>query len=167
MSNVAVAYGKAGRLGEAVPLLEEAVELSTTALGQDHPDTVQYTRLLAQTYERAGRFAEAHASYRKAAETGHPNALNEFAWLLATSKDPAVRDGRSAVEYAEKAVAATYRQHPDVIDTLAAAYAEAGEFPKAIGAQKEAMALLKDEKRREDFASRLKLYESNMPYRQP
>jgi hypothetical protein len=62
-------------------------------------------------------------------------------------------------------VAATNRKAPYNLDTLAAAYAEAGEFTKAVSVQKEAIALLRDEKEKKDFASRLKLYESKTPYR--
>ncbi len=53
------------------------------------------------------------------------------------------------------------------LDTLAAAYAEAGQFAKAVAAQKEAMALLQNQKSKDDFASHLKLYEANTPYRTP
>ena len=53
-----------------------------------------------------------------------------------------------------------------ILDTLAAAYAEAGQFDSAVNAQKEAMALLQDEERKKDFSTRLKLYESGTPYRE-
>ena len=42
----------------------------------------------------------------------------------------------------------------------------AGDFAKAIATQNEAMGLLKDEAAKKDFATRLKLYESNTPFRQ-
>ena len=51
------------------------------------------------------------------------------------------------------------------LDTLAAAYAEAGQYDKAVSVQKEATALLQDEAQKQDYASRLKLYESNTPFR--
>jgi len=49
---------------------------------------------------------------------------------------------------------------------LAAAYAEAGEFAKAISVQKEAITLAQPEALKQDLATRLKLYESNTPYRE-
>ena len=91
--------------------------------------------------------------------------MNNLAWFLATCNDPAIRDGASAINLAEKAVAATNRKEPNYLDTLAAAWAEAGQFAKAVTIQKEAMAVLRDGESREDYASRLKLYESNKPYR--
>jgi len=95
------------------------------------------------------------------------HALNGLAWLLATCEDAAVRDGPGAVAYAKKAVAATNRKIPAALATLAAAYAEAGEFAKAIGIQKEAIALEHRESLKKDLAARLRLYESNTPYREP
>jgi serine/threonine protein kinase/lipopolysaccharide biosynthesis regulator YciM len=103
---------------------------------------------------------------RAAAEKDDVVALNDLAWLLATSTDPAQRDGGSAVGFAEKAVANTQRKDPGILDTLAAAYAEAGEFAKAANVQREAIDLCKDEKTKNDLAVRLKLYESNTPFRE-
>ena len=102
----------------------------------------------------------------KLAENDDASSLNAVAWLLATCDDSAIRDGHRAVDLAEKAVAKTNRKDVTILDTLAAAYAEAGEFAKAVTVQKEAMALLNDQKQKADFTSRLKLYESNTPYRE-
>jgi hypothetical protein len=49
---------------------------------------------------------------------------------------------------------------------LAATYAEAGDFTRAISAQKEAIGLLVDEQAKRDFTTRLRLYESTAPYRE-
>ncbi len=92
--------------------------------------------------------------------------MNDLAWLLATCDDLKVRNGAGAVKFAEQAVAKTERKNANLLDTLAAAYAEAGQFGQAVNAQKEAMALLQDEERKKDFSTRLKLYESGTPYRE-
>ena len=68
-----------------------------------------------------------------------PLALNELAWLLATSPDAALRNGPEAVQLAEHGCAVTSRRNPTLLDTLAAAYAEAGRFPEAINAAQEAL----------------------------
>lgn len=91
--------------------------------------------------------------------------FNGLAWVLATSHHRELRDGPRAVTFAEKAVAGTNRKDPMQMDTLAAAYAEVGQFTNAVRVQREAIALLQDQKWREAFASRLKLYEVNVPYR--
>jgi Flp pilus assembly protein TadD len=70
-----------------------------------------------------------------------PLALNGLAWLLATYPDVTVRNGPEAVRLAEHACAVASRRNPALLDTLAAAYAEAGRFPEAINAAQEAIAL--------------------------
>ena len=101
---------------------------------------------------------------RAARAEADTDTLNGLAWLLATCPYAELRNGTSAVSYAERAVGLTHRKNAALLDTLAAAWAESGDFAKAISVQKEAIALLQDEKEKKDFASRLKLYESNKPY---
>lgn len=110
---------------------------------------------------------EALKWYRKAAGSGDLAGLQAAAWLLATSPKAELRDGRAAVEFARKAVALTKRKDPKVLDTLAAAYAEATQFSKAISAEKEAIALALDDEEKKDYDSRLKLYQAKSPYRAP
>jgi tetratricopeptide (TPR) repeat protein len=68
-----------------------------------------------------------------------PRMLDELAWLLATYPDPKSRDGAEAVRLAERACALTERRIPVLLDTLGAAYAETGDFPRAISAIEEAL----------------------------
>jgi tetratricopeptide (TPR) repeat protein len=68
-----------------------------------------------------------------------PRMLDELAWLLATFPDSKSRDGIEAVRLAERACDLTERKIPALLDTLAAAYAEAGDFPRAISAAEEAL----------------------------
>jgi Flp pilus assembly protein TadD len=69
------------------------------------------------------------------------------------------------VVFAEKAVAATNRKDPAALDNLAAAFAEAGQFEKAVSTEKEAIALLRTEAEKNDYTTRLKLFEAKLPYR--
>jgi len=96
-------------------------------------------------------------------------ALNNKAWLLATSEDEGLRDGALAVEAALAAVAeednASYR------DTLAAAYAETGDFVRAAEEQEKALALLEAEGPvppvlREEMQARLDMFRRGEPYRE-
>jgi serine/threonine-protein kinase len=66
---------------------------------------------------------------------------------------------------AEKAVAATDRKNPAQLDTLAAAYAEAGQFENAVSTEQEAIALLQTEAAKREYGTRLKLFEVHLPYR--
>jgi tetratricopeptide (TPR) repeat protein len=96
-----------------------------------------------------------------------PQTLNTVAWQLATSPLSQQRNGKRAVALAEQAAKITNRKDPLILDTLAAAYAEAGDYPKAVNAQREAVALSLDASAKQELAGRLKLYETSTPYRGP
>jgi tetratricopeptide (TPR) repeat protein len=68
-------------------------------------------------------------------------ALNNLAWVLATCPDDSVRNGNEAVRYAEKACSITGFKRSGMVNTLAAAYAEAGRFPEAIATAQAAIKL--------------------------
>jgi tetratricopeptide (TPR) repeat protein len=98
-----------------------------------------------------------------------PRMLDELAWLLATYPDSKSRDGTEAVGLAEHACDLTERRIPSLLDTLAAAYAETGDFPRAIIAAEEAL----NRARSSGDNDAVKLSESilaslrdNLPYRQ-
>jgi TPR repeat protein len=110
-------------------------------------------------------YVEAVKWFRKAAEGGAVKSFSALAWILATSNDSAIRDGSNAMVFAEKAVAVTNRKTPAELDTLAAAYAEAGQFEKAVSTEHEAIALLQTEAEQNDYRTRLELFEARLPYR--
>jgi tetratricopeptide (TPR) repeat protein len=98
-----------------------------------------------------------------------PNLLNRIAWLQATSPVAELLNGTKAIEYATRACELTKWKNANIIDTLAATYAEAGDFDSAVKWQKEAINLLTEKEpagRQADFEARLKLYQSDKPYRE-
>ena len=118
--------------------------------------------------EAMGHTAKAIDNYRIAVELDPAFALawNNRAWLLGTAADPSLRNGALAVEFATKACELTGYQKADVLDTLAAAYAEAGDFEQAVRRAKEAIAKA-DAKHTPAIEKRLALYEAGKSYRQP
>jgi protein O-mannosyl-transferase len=121
----AAALAEQGRPTEAVAQLREALRL--------HPDA--QTRLqLATLFVQSGKPREAVAEYREVlvSQPDQPEALNNVAWLLATSPDATVRNGAEAVRFAEHACRLSGNAQPRELGTLAAAYAEAGRFPEAV-----------------------------------
>ena len=101
----------------------------------------------ARASAQNARVMHAIERFRNAVATD-PNssvALNNLACLLATAEDPALRNGPEAVRFAEKACALTQYQNPNVVSTLAAAYAEVGRFDEAI-VMAEKACLLAEEK---------------------
>jgi len=98
-----------------------------------------------------------------------PPALNGLAWLLATHPDVTVRNGPEAVRLAEQVCAVTGRGDPTLLDTLAAAYAEAGRFPEAINAAQEALALARtagDKAAVNQTENLLGFFQSGRPFRE-
>ncbi|MBI3849306.1 MAG: tetratricopeptide repeat protein [Verrucomicrobia bacterium] len=176
MWNLAVAYKAAGKFDQAVLVREEMLELVRAKNGPDSQQTWGAMADLAIAYGAAGKFDKALPLFEETVKLrkarlgpDHSDTLasmNELAWILATSRDSAIRNGSNALSYAEQAVEGTKRKDPEFLDTLAAAYAEAGEFAKAADVQREAIGLCQDEKTKNDLTTRLKLYESNTPFRE-
>lgn len=115
-----------------------------------------------------GNFDKAIADYEAAIRLD-PKYLPPFfafARLRATCPDAKHRNGQQAVEYATKACELTAWKDSRSLDTLAAAYAEAGDFDKAVEWQKKGMDLA-PAVWKADFETRLKLYQEKKPYREP
>jgi len=85
-----------------------------------------------------------------------------LAWLLATFPNAILRDGRRAVELATKACELSGWKHSDWIDTLAAAYAETGDFKSAVIYENKAIAL---DPNAAGFRARLRLFQDGKPVR--
>ena len=92
-------------------------------------------------------------------------ACNNLAWLQATCPDARFRDGHKAVENANRAYQLSGGKSAAAIDTLAVAYAESGDFEKAKQWQAKVIEMATNEKEKEDYRSRLRLYEQGKPYR--
>ena len=121
-----------------------------------------------------GHAREAKAEYRQAlsdygeAVRIHPQYAASWgarAWLEATCPDAKYRDGKKAVEDATKGSQLSDGKDVRILETLAAAYAEAGDFPNAVMWQEKAMELA-PEKLRPSVRFRLDLYNSHRPYHQ-
>lgn len=94
-------------------------------------------------------------------------AMNHLAWMQATCPEVELRDGKKAAELATQACELTDWKNTWFIDTLAAAYAETGDFDSAVKWQKKAIALAEEKNQTTDvkkFNDRLKLYELGKPF---
>jgi tetratricopeptide (TPR) repeat protein len=116
--------------------------------------------------ESEGDYARARTDFESAMKAAphNPLYLNNLAWLEAACPQADLRDGRQAVELATEACQLRHWRVPAFIDTLAAAYAEIGQFDKAVLMQQKATDLAPSSER-EDYRRRLKVYQEGKPYR--
>jgi protein O-mannosyl-transferase len=87
---------------------------------------------------------------------------------LATNPDPAMRDGKEAVDFALKAIKLDGRKKSVPLDTLAAAYAETGAYSEAIAAAREALGMVSSANGdlSKAILARIDLYENQKPLRE-
>jgi tetratricopeptide (TPR) repeat protein len=142
----------------------------------DYNEAIRINPRMAVTYNNRGNvwsakhdYARACADYEEAIRRDPSFALahGNDAYLHATCPIPTMRDGKKALEAAQRANEATQWSDPNHLDALAAAHAESGNYEEAVKWQKKAVAALPDHRRDKDrFVGRLKLYETNQPYRE-
>ena len=152
-----------GKWAEAIQQYEQVIHLN--------PGDARAHDILGLALSRQGRFAEAVGHFSKALEIdpGLRTAQNNLAWLLATCREAAVRDGARSVELAEKANQSAGGKDPGILDTLAAAYAEAGRFNDAVRTAAKAIELARGGGQTEAarrIETRLQLYQSGGRYRE-
>jgi tetratricopeptide (TPR) repeat protein len=130
---------------------------------------------LARAYTARGTAWKAKHEYQNtvddlnAAIRLDPNdadALGALATIRATCPVDRYRNGSLAFAAASRALKLHGHTCAHCLDTLGAAYAEAGDFPKAVTWQTKALAALPDgDRQRDSFSARLALYRDKKPYR--
>ncbi len=131
-----------GLLYSAQKYYGRAVEHFTKVL-EVEPKNVAALRGRGDALLSMGRQAEAIKDYEKALEVDPKDSgvLNNLAWVLATSPDEKLRDGKRALELAKQACELTDYKEAHILSTLAAAYAEIGDMEKAIEWSRKAVEL--------------------------
>jgi tetratricopeptide (TPR) repeat protein len=195
-ANLGAALAKLGRLDEALVQLRQALA-SDAAYAPAHYDlglvlsqrgdaqgAIQEWRSalsLDPKYAEAhvslgdalyaqGRTAEALAHWRDGIQLqpNDPPTLRRVAWVLATSPDAAIRDGAEAQAFAVRALELSGGKDAQVLDALAAAYAEKGQFANAALTARRAQAHAAQENQpalAHDIGVRIALYEAGQPFR--
>jgi hypothetical protein len=126
--------------------------------------------MVLMTRTQLGYWKDKFTLYERAIAVTENNSvmLNNLAWLLATVGDTSSQDANKAIKFAERACELTTYNQPDLLDTLAAAYAAGGNFPMAIKTAEKALKLAEDVNEEDlvkSIRERLNLYKSNQSYR--
>ncbi|QDT09059.1 tetratricopeptide repeat protein [Stieleria marina] len=146
---------------------DNAVDDYTSALKLD-PKYGYALTWRASAYMTLKRFTLSKADFESAvAVVGEDDSdlLGNFSWLLAACPDDQIRDGQLALKYATKASEATEWKEAWIIDNVAAAHAELGNFKEAIRFAQKAMEVATSDSVRDDIKTRLTEYQSNKPAR--
>jgi protein O-mannosyl-transferase len=160
-NDLAALLARQGKMDEALDHFLKAIEIDP-----EHADAHYNAGMI---YYKQGKAAETETQWRAAVRL-KPNQvayLGQLALLLAISPDAAARNGKEAVQLARHAVELTDSRDPEMLAILAAAYAEAGEFPKAVESGEQALELARLQDKStlvEQLTDRLKLYRSGKPF---
>ncbi len=152
-----------GREAEAERAFERTVK--------ENPKHFDALQQLAERRRKTRRSKEALEYYSRgiALRPDWLDGLNWSAWIMATSSDAALRDGRRALEFAERVCRASAYGNAAALDTLAAAHAECGQFEQAVQFAQKALAVTPPDQQAtlgEQIRQRLELYRRGEPYRE-
>ena len=148
--------------------IDAAVFHSRAAVSIQPQNTDAHTNL-AVAFDEKGQIAEAIKQYEQALEISPQSvaAANNLAWLLATNPDASIRHRDRALELATRANQLSGGGNATVLRTLAAAYANAGQFSRAVEVGQIALSLTD---RQSPLAKALQQeiagYQAGLPYRE-
>lgn len=161
--------GRSGNVSLATLKINEAIEhyQETLKLKPDHANC-HYN--LGFALRLQDKIDEALEEFRKAIQYDPElvGAAQAVAWDYATNPDPRKRNAAEAVRLAENAAKSTDHQDPMILDTLAAAYAEAGRFDDAINTAGQAAEIAQkagDIEMARQIQGRLRFYRGGRPLR--
>jgi hypothetical protein len=109
----------------------------------------------------------AHLKQALALQPASTQLANKLAWFLATCPQAALRDGPGALQLAVQLNAAAGGRDPNVLRTLAAAYAQCGRYPDAAEAAGRGIQIARQQRNASLVASmeqEVKIYQAGRPY---
>jgi len=156
---LAIFLNAAEQSGKAAAIFTEVL--------QGDPENPVALRGRADAYLNLGDHGKAINDYEQAVKTQPDDSgiLNNFAWVLATSPDNPLRNGKRAVELARKACELTEYKQAHILSTLGAAYAEIGDFESALQWSQKAVDA-SDESLKETLKKELESYQQRKPWRE-
>jgi protein O-mannosyl-transferase len=163
-NNLAKALLQKGRVAEAMVHYRKFLEIE--------PGNVEARNILGTALIQQGRIRQAIEQWQEAQtiEPENGNAASNLAWVFATCPDDSIRDGRRAVELAEKALRISGGKIPMIFRVLAAAYAEDRRFSQAIESAQRGADLATSQGNAAlaaELQSNMALYQTGTPLRDP
>ena len=150
---------------------DRAIETFNSVLKRD-PENAGALRYRGDAYLSLGKVDDALTDYESALKVNKEDSgvLNNLAWLLATSTQEKLRDGKRSLELAKEAARVTEFKEAHILSTLAAAYAEKGDFETAKKWSQKAVELAGESPEGKTVQDQLKQeltsYEANKPWRE-
>lgn len=158
--HIALAQLALGEEENTAKTFEAAIKISPTG------EQLALCKTAANICYTNGAHSAAVRLYRDALTAGpDPNTLSNLGWVLATSRNDSVRNGREALAIAQNLNAAD----PAMVSVLAAAYAEVGNFPEAVAAATRALELSRAQGNQaadSPYVARLEAYKAGQLLRQ-
>jgi tetratricopeptide (TPR) repeat protein len=160
-NNRAVVWKRKGEHQRAIADYSEAIRLD--------PKRAGFYRNRSLAAKAVKDYAQAQADLEEVLrlDPEHAAGHNDLAWFRATCPDAAFRNGAQAVAHGRRACELSGWSTPGFLNTLAAAYAEAGKFDEAVHWSKKAVERPEQLKpaQLEEFTAHLRLYEQGQPFR--
>ena len=137
LRTLALIKSQSGERTEAIDLFRKSIAI--------RPKDATVRMALAEVLFADSQTKEAATQLREVLKLrpNWPPAANNLAWLLATHPDDSIRNGQEAVQLATALCEATGYEDPKALDTLAAAFAEVGQFERAVSTLEKAVGILK------------------------
>ncbi len=159
--NLGVSLQKQGKPDDAIEHYRQAL--------QNAPNSIEVRYGMATALAAVGDYNEALENLGLVLQQrpDAPTALNAMAWILATAPDADVRQPGEALRLARRASQLTGRKAPEILDTLAAAYAAGGQYQEALAEAQAALDLATAQGASELAAkihARIELYRQSRPY---
>jgi tetratricopeptide (TPR) repeat protein len=159
-----------GRPRKAIDLLTQVLEGQHDLNDKDQRETrVDALRSRGDALLSVGKHAEALKDYEEALKLDPEDTgiLNNYAWVLATSPDDDVRSAAKSIELGLKACELTKYEKPHILSTLAAGYAEKGDWETAKKWSAKAVELgSKEEDIDDQLKKELESYKQQKPWRE-
>ena len=157
--NLGLLYITMGKNDEALVCINKANQL--------RPNDTTILRRRGELHTTLGDVNKAYQDYILAIEADSENlkAHRNLSWLLSTSNQSSIRNGKEALSHAMWCCEKTQWKEASSLEVLAAAYAECGDFDEAVRRQSEALPL-RSSKQKETTQQRLKVLQKGLPIRE-